>query len=328
MSTFSEPIFVGIDVSKATLDVAYRGVDKTLQFANTEEGIKALLHHLSSDKERIAVIVMEATGRLERLSSTTLCLAGYAVMVVNPRQAHDFAKALGYLSKTDATDAKALSQFAHTLYHSDRREKLLLVLPTKEQELLQALITRRTQLITFRVAEENRLASSHPSQHKSIRSMILLLDKHIGKIDEDIGGNLHDHFKDKLDLLKGLKGIGRNTQAALMASLPELGTLTNKEMAKLVGVAPLNRDSGTMRGTRSIWGGRAHVRSALYMATLSAKKWDTAIAAFYQRLIAVGKKPKVALVACMHKLLRIINAVIKSNQPWQPDYSYPQETMA
>lgn len=322
MSTFSEPIFIGIDVSKATLDVAYRSIDKTRQYGNTEEGIKALLKQLNDDKEHIAIILMEATGGLERLLATRLCLAGYAVMVVNPRQAHDFSKALGYLSKTDATDAKALSQFAYTLYHGERREKLLMVLPTKEEELLHALVTRRTQLVTIRVAEENRLTSAHPSQRKSIQSVIALLDKQIGKIDDDIGGNLHDHFKDKLDLLKGLKGVGKNTQAVLMASLPELGSLTNREIAKLVGVAPLNRDSGTMRGTRSTWGGRAQVRSALYMATLSAKKWDPTIAAFYQHLIAAGKKPKVALVACMHKLLRIINAVIKSNQPWQP--AYPQ----
>ena len=320
MSTFSEPKFVGIDVSKATLEVAYRGVNKTQQYANTEEGVKALLKQLKEDKEHIAVVLMEATGGLERVAATMLCLAGYAVMVVNPRQAHDFSKALGYLSKTDATDAQALSQFAHTLYHGDRREKLLMVLPSKEQELLHALITRRSQLISIRVAEENRLASSHRSQHKSIRAIITVLDKQIEKIDNDIGGGLHEHFRDKLDLLKGLKGVGKNTQAVLMACLPELGTLSNKEIAKLVGVAPLNNDSGKMRGKRSIWGGRANVRSALYMATLSAKKWDPAISAFYQRLIAAGKKPKVALVACMHKLLRIINAVIKSNQPWNPAY--------
>lgn len=320
MSTSSEQIFIGIDVSKATLDVAYRGISKTLQFANTEDGVKALLKHLRDDQERIAVILMEATGGLERLVATMLCLAGYAVMVVNPRQAHDFSKALGYLSKTDVTDAQALSQFAHTLYHGDRREKLLMVLPNKEQELLIALITRRSQLIGIRVAEENRLANSHRSQHKSIQSVLKLLDKQIGNIDNDIGGHLHDHFRAKLDLLKGLKGIGKNTQATLMACLPELGTLNNREIAKLVGVAPLNRDSGTMRGKRSTWGGRAHVRSALYMATLTAVRCDPTISAFYQRLRAAGKLPKVALVACMHKLLRIINAVIKSNQPWQPGY--------
>jgi transposase len=320
MSTSSEQIFIGIDVSKATLDVACRGVSKTLQFANTEDGVKALLKHLRDDQERIAVILMEATGGLERLVATMLCLAGYAVMVVNPRQAHDFSKALGYLSKTDATDAQALSQFAHTLYHGDRREKLLMALPNKEQELLNALITRRSQLIGIRVAEENRLENSHRSQHKSIQSVLKLLDKQIGNIDNDIGSHLHEHFRAKLDLLKGLKGVGKNTQATLMACLPELGTLNNREIAKLVGVAPLNRDSGTMRGKRSTWGGRAHVRSALYMATLTAVRCDPTISAFYQRLRAAGKLPKVALVACMHKLLRIINAVIKSNQPWQPGY--------
>jgi transposase len=320
MSTSSEPIFIGIDVSKATLDVAYRGINKTQQFANAEDGVKALLKQLRDDKERVAVVLMEATGGLERLAASMLCLAGYAVMVVNPRQAHDFSKALGYLSKTDSTDAQALSQFAHTLYHGDRRDKLLLVLPSKEQALLHALITRRSQLIGIRVAEANRLATSHDSQHKSIQAVLKLMDKQIGNIDDEIGGNLHQHFHAKLALLKGLKGVARNTQAVLMACLPELGSLTNREIAKLVGVAPLNRDSGTMRGKRSTWGGRAHVRSALYMATLSAVRWDPTLSAFYKRLIAAGKLPKVALVACMHKLLRIINAVIKSNQPWQPSY--------
>jgi transposase len=264
-------------------------------------------------------------GKLERLCATTLCVANYAVMVVNPRQAHDFAKALGYLSKTDATDAQALSQFAHTLYHRDGREKLLMKLPSKEQDLLQALMIRRSQLIGMRVAEGNRLANAHPSQHKSIQSVIRLLDKEIDQIDKEVGDQLQKHFQDKLNLLKGLKGIAKQTQAALMADLPELGNLTNREIAKLVGVAPLNRDSGTMRGKRTTWGGRARVRSALYMATLSAIRWDPTLSAFYQRLKAAGKSSKVALVACMHKLLRIINAVIKSNKPWDATYACSQK---
>lgn len=325
MSSDNKQIFIGIDVSKATLEVAYRGRAGTQQFANSEEGMQALQKQLEVDQERIAVILMEATGGLEKLCATTFCLADYAVMVVNPRQAHDFAKALGYLSKTDATDAQALSQFAHTLYHREGRDKLLMKLPSKEQDLLQALMTRRSQLIGMRVAEENRLASAHRTQHKSIKAVIKLLDKQIARIDKDVGNQLQKHFQDKLDLLKGLKGVAQQTQAVLMASLPELGSLTNREIAKLVGVAPLNRDSGTMRGKRRTWGGRSQVRSALYMATLSAVRWDPTLSAFYQRLKAAGKLPKVALVACMHKLLRIINAVIKSNKPWEAAYSCPQK---
>ena len=241
-------------------------------------------------------------------------------MVVNPRQAHDFAKALGYLAKTDSTDARALSHFARTLYHSEKRETLLHKLPTPEQELLLALVTRRSQLVGMRVAESNRLDGAHPSQRKSIQAMLKQLDRQIGQIDDDADRHLRQHFKDKLELLKGLKGVGPGTQAMLMAALPELGRLGQREIAKLVGVAPLNCDSGKFKGKRTTWGGRANVRSALYMAALSAVRFDPCLKAFYERLLQAGKPKKVALVACMHKLLTIINAVIKSGKPWQAGY--------
>lgn len=328
MSAPTEQIFIGIDVSKATLDVAVRGNAKTQQFANSEAGIDALKVSLSQHKASIAVILMEATGGLERLAAAQLCLAGHAVMVVNPRQAHDFAKALGYLSKTDKSDAQALSQFAHTLHSSERRDKLLLRLPTLQQDMLAAMVTRRTQLIGMRVAESNRLASSHRTQKKSILAMLKVIERQIKALDDDIGGSLQEHFKSKLDLLKGMKGIGKATQAALMACLPELGSLSAREIGKLVGVAPLNRDSGTMKGKRTTWGGRADVRASLYMASLSAVRFDPVIKAFYQRLRTAGKPAKVAMVACMHKLLTIINAVIKSGRPWQADYGCPQADIA
>jgi len=324
MSEVSEQMFVGIDVSQDTLDVALRGQRGATQFANAEGGIKALLACLSTYQAGIAVILMEATGGLERQAARQLCLAGYAVMVVNPRQAHDFAKSLGYLSKTDASDASALAQFAHTLYHSERRDKLILRLPTVEQELLQALVTRRAQLIVMRVAEGNRHAGAHRSQRPSIEKVLKVLDAEIKKIDANIDAHLDRHFHAKLDLLKGLKGVANATKAMLMAALPELGQLHHREIAKLVGVAPLNRDSGTMRGKRTTWGGRADVRGALYMATLSAVRWDPALRAFYQRLRTAGKQAKVALVACMHKLLTIINAIMKSGKPWQANHGYPQ----
>lgn len=328
MSATSEQLFIGIDVSKATLDLAVRGQAKAQQFANTDAGVGALVDSLATRKDRVAVVLMEATGGLERLAATALCLAGYAVMVVNPRQAHDFAKALGFLSKTDKSDAQALAQFAHTLYSRDRRDKLLLKLPTVQQDMLAAMVTRRSQLVVMRVAEGNRLASSHPTQKKSIQAVLKLLERQLKELDADIAGSLGKHFKEKLDLLKGMKGVGISTQAALMASLPELGSLSAREIGKLVGVAPLNRDSGTMKGKRVTWGGRADVRSALYMASLSAVRHDPLIKAFYQRLRAAGKPAKVALVACMHKLLTIMNAIIKSGKPWQAGHGCPQVTEA
>jgi transposase len=322
MTDAFEPIFVGIDVSKETLEVALDDKSKTQTYGNNEAGLKELITRLKALGNRVAVVLLEATGGLEQPAAAALCANGFAVMVVNPRQAHDFAKSMGYLAKTDSTDARALSHFARTLYTSDKRERLLYKLPTPEQEILLAMVTRRSQLIGMRVAESNRLASVHTSQRKSIRVILKALDRQIGHIDEDAARLLKDHFKDKLDLLKGLKGVGPGTQAMLMAALPELGELNQREISKLVGVAPLNCDSGKFKGKRKTWGGRSNVRCALYMAALSATSHDPTIKAFYQRLLLAGKPKKVALTACMHKLLTIINAVIKSGTPWQA--SYPQ----
>ena len=323
MTNASELIFVGIDVSKATLEIALDDSAKTQTLGNDDVGIQALIARLEPVRGRVAVVLLEATGGLEQRAAVALCARGFAVMVVNPRQAHDFAKALGYLSKTDSTDAKALSHFARTLHTSERRERLLYKLPTPEQEVLLAMVTRRGQLVGMRVAESNRLASAHASQRKSIEAHLKILDRQIGQIDDDAQRHLKGHFKDKLALLKGLKGVGAGTQAMLMAALPELGTLTHREIAKLVGVAPLNCDSGKFKGKRTTWGGRAHVRAALYMAALSASRFDPTIKAFYQRLLLAGKPKKLALTACMHKLLTIINAVIKSGRPWQAAYPQP-----
>jgi len=326
MTNASELIFVGIDVSKGTLELALDDSAKTQTLGNDQGGVDALIAKLKPLAARVAVVLLEATGGLEQPAAAALCASGFAVMVVNPRQAHDFAKALGYLSKTDRSDARALSHFARTLYASDKRERLLYKLPTPQQETLLAMVTRRGQLVGMRVAESNRLASAHASQRKSIQVHLKMLDRQIGQIDDDAQRHLLDHFKDKLALLKGLKGVGPGTQAMLMAALPELGTLTHREIAKLVGVAPLNCDSGKFKGKRTTWGGRANVRAALYMAALSAARFDPTIKAFYHRLLAAGKPKKVALTACMHKLLTILNAVIKSGMPWQA--SYPQHANA
>ena len=326
MTNVSELIFVGIDVSKATLERALDDKAKTLCLRNDESGVAALLAELKPVAHRVAVVLLEATGGLERRAAVALYMAGFSVMVVNPRQAHDFAKAMGHLSKTDSIDARALSHFARTLYQSERRERLLFKLPTPEQEALLALVTRRTQLVGIRVAEGNRLDGTHASQRKSIQDLIKVLDRQIGRLDDDMGKRLGEHFADKLKLLKGLKGVGPGTQAMLMAALPEVGTLNQREIGKLVGVAPLNCDSGKFKGKRTTWGGRANVRAALYMAALSAARFDPTIKAFYQRLITAGKCKKVALVACMHKLLTIINAVIKSGKPWQAGYPQPEKS--
>ncbi len=326
MTDACELIFVGIDVSKSTLEVALNDKAKTQTLGNDEEGLKALIAKLKGLGERVAVVLMEATGGLEQPAAAALCASDFAVMVVNPRQAHDFAKAMGYLAKTDSTDARSLSHFARTLYTSDKRERLLYKLPSPEQELLLAMVTRRGQLVGMRVAENNRLAGAHKSQRKSIMTILKMLDRQIEQIDDDAGRHLKDHFKDKLELLKGLKGVGPGTQAMLMAALPELGTLNQRQIGKLVGVAPLNCDSGKFKGKRTTWGGRANVRSALYMAALSAVRYEPTIKAFYQRLLQAGKAKKVALTACMHKLLTIINAVIKSGTPWQA--GYPQQACA
>jgi transposase len=320
MTNANELIFVGIDVSKATLEVALDDSAKTRMLSNDETGFKALVGELKKMGDRVAVVLLEATGGLERAAAAALCAHGFSVMVVNPRQAHDFAKAMGYLAKTDSTDARALSHFARTLYHSEKRERLLYKLPTPEQELLLAMVTRRSQLVGMRVAEGNRLEGAHRSQRKSIQTVLKMLDRQIEQIDDDAGRHLKDHFKDKLDLLKGLKGVGTGTQTMLMAALPELGRLNQREIAKLVGVAPLNCDSGKFKGKRTTWGGRANVRAALYMAALSAVRFDPCLKAFYGRLVQAGKPKKVALTACMHKLLTIINAVIKSGKPWQAGY--------
>jgi len=323
MMNASEMIFVGIDVSKNTLELALDDKSKTRCFDNNEQGIKQVMACLKaaingSASVSVGAIVLEATGGLERKAAIALCEAGWPVMVINPRQARDFAKSMGYLAKTDSIDARVLSHFARTLHQSDRRERLLMKLPDAQQVALQALLTRRSQLIAMRVAEDNRLETSHKSQRKSIEAVRKVINKQIAVIDKDIDGLLQAHFAEKLSLLKDFKGIGIGTQASLMAALPELGSLTNEQISKLVGVAPLNCDSGKHKGKRFTWGGRADVRCMLYMAALSAVRYNPVIKPFYERLLSKGKVKKVALVACMHKLLIILNAIMKSGKKWNP----------
>lgn len=324
-SDSQKSVFVGVDVSKQTLEVALSDKGASERFDNNVLGIQALIESLKDLP--VALVLMESTGGLERDLAHALYLAEMDVMVVNPRQAHDFGKAMGYLAKTDHLDARMLSHFARTLDQSERREKLLLKMPTAAQQQLAALVARRTQLVQMRVAETNRRHQAHPLQAKSIDSVIKVLDKQIKALDSDIGGRLKMHFKHQLELLKGFKGMGPNTQAMLMGVLPELGQLTRREISKLVGVAPLARDSGKSRGKRSIWGGRADVRSALYMSALTAVRYEPSIKAFFERLIANGKATKVAMVACMRKMLTQFNAALKSGQPWSSSYAQDQHAL-
>ena len=310
MMNASELIFVGIDVSKDTLELALDDKGKTQKVSNDEAGIRSLLEIIKAAQSELGVvgaIVFEATGGFEREAAVALCNAGFSVMIINPRQARDFAKAMGYLAKTDAIDARLLSHFARTLHQSERREQLLMRLPDAQQVRLQALIVRRSQLIQMRVAEDNRRSISHPTQRKSIDTVRKVLNGQIAGIDRDIDTQLKDHFAGKLALLKNFKGIGTGTQACLMAALPELGELGHEQISKLVGVAPLNCDSGKHKGKRFTWGGRADVRCALYMAALTSVRYNPVIKVFYERLLSKGKPKKVALVACMHKLLVTIH---------------------
>lgn len=329
MMNASELIFVGIDVSKDSLEMALDDKGKTLYISNDEKGIAELRAAILATCKpvaaneapcTVAAIVLEATGGFERKAAVALCAAGLPVMVVNPRQARDFAKAMGYLAKTDAIDARVLSHFARTLYHSDKGVQLLMHLPDARQVALHALMTRRKQLVEMRVAEDNRFAMCEKAQRKSIDAVRKVLNREIGKIEQDMDGYLKEHFAQQLKLIDKCKGIGPVTQASLMAALPELGTLSHEQIAKLVGVAPLNSDSGKHKGKRITWGGRADIRCVLYMATLSAMRYNPIIKTFYDRLIAKGKLKKVAIVACMHKLLTILNAIMKSGKPWDDEY--------
>ena len=311
---------VGIDVSKQHLDVCWGA--ETTRVGNDQEGWVELTAKL---QERAGLVVLEATGGYERGIVLALQTAGVAVARVNPRQSHDFAKALGVLAKTDRLDARTLRDFADVLARHPERQRYITPVIDARRELLVGLMSRRRQLIDMRVAETNRLERAAPVAVKSIKSVLRLLDRQIKQIDDDIDRTLEQHFKQQKKLLDSVKGVGAVTTLTLLAMLPELGTLGRKQLAKLVGLAPLANDSGTRRGQRQIWGGRAQVRSALYMATLSAMRYNPPIAAFYERLLAAGKPKKVAMVACMRKLLTVLNAMLRDNTTWNSVHGLAQK---
>lgn len=303
-------LYVGIDVAKERLDVALRPVGAGWQVANDERGIAELVTRL--DQLGPALVVLEATGGMELPLVGALAAAGLPVVVINPRRAREFARATGRLAKTDAIDAQVLAQFAEAV----RPE--LRPLPGAAAQGLSALMMRRRQLIEMLTAEKNRLRAAARAVRPSIQEHIAWLERRLADLDGDLNRTVRssDIWREKDDLLQSAPGVGPVVSTTLLADLPELGILNRKEIAALVGVAPLNRDSGTLRGRRMVWGGRSKVRAALYMATLVATRRNPVIRAFYERLLAVGKPKKVALTACMRKLLTILNAIIRNRTPW------------
>jgi len=305
-------LFVGIDVSKARLDVAVLPGEKTWSTTNDDDGISDLVAKLKDLAP--SLVLLEATGGLERRVLARLVGAGLPAMAINPRNVRDFARSLGKLAKTDRIDAIVLARFAQAV-----RPPLRTVADEQTQEL-QAQLTRRRQLVEMIVAEKNRLAATDPNKlRKLIKAHIEYLQKQlsINEYDLDLTIKQTPVWLEKVDLLESIPGVGRVTASTLVALLPELGTLGRKQIASLVGVAPFNRDSGTLRGKRTIWGGRASVRAVLYMAALTAAKWNPVIRTLYRRLKAAGKPSKVALVACMRKLLTILNAILRDRSPWR-----------
>jgi transposase len=305
-------LFVGIDVAKAQLDIAVRPTGECWTVTNDDAGIAALVAQLEAVAPTL--IVLEATGSYQRAAVAALAAAGLPVVVVNPRQARDFAKATGQLAKTDALDARALAHFADAVRPVPRP------LPNAQTEELRALLARRRQLVAMRTAEQNRLSGASQRLRADIQAHMTWLATRLAVLDDDLDTTLRASplWRERETLLRSVPGIGPVCTRTLLLDLPELGMLSRQRVAALVGVAPFKRDSGTLRGTRTVWGGRAHVRTALYMSTLVAVRYNPVLTVFYKRLRAAGKAAKVALTACMRKLLTILNAMVKHQTPWQP----------
>jgi transposase len=304
--------WVGIDVAKAQVDVATWPPTERLRVNRDEAGLNTLTEWLHRRAPRL--VVLEATGGLETPVVAALVAAGLPAAVINPRQARDFAKALGRLAKTDALDAEVLARFGQAIQPDPRPWK------DAETQELTALIQRRRQIVEMLTAEKNRLASAHPRIKPDLQATITWLEQRLQDLDGDLQRRLRASpvWREQDDLLRSVPGIGPVTSATLLAALPELGTLDRRQISALVGVCPFNRDSGQSRGRRMIFGGRAGVRAVLYMATVTASRCNPVIHAFYQRLRTAGKPAKVALTACMRKLLTILNAMLKAKTPWQP----------
>lgn len=305
-------IYVGIDVSKAYLEIALGQEGSSLRVANDQAGIDDLLEKLQALPAEL--VVVEASGGFERPLAATLAASGIAVAVINPRQGRDFARATGRLAKTDRLDAKVLARFAEVLRPVPR------LLPDEEAREFQAILARRRQLIQMMTAEKNRLGATVSKVVSGrIQAHVRWLEKELSRTDRDLDEAIEQSptWRENEALLRSVPGVGPVLCRTLLAELPELGSLSPRELSALVGVAPLNRDSGTLRGRRTVWGGRARVRGALYMGALVAARFNPSIKAFYERLLASGKPKKVALVACMRKLLVILNALMRDRTFWR-----------
>jgi len=309
--------FVGVDIAKDSFVWCVHESGQTLTASNDEVGFMALVESLQG--KRIGLIVLEATGGLERSLATYLLSHSLPVSVVNPRAARDFARSMGHLAKTDAIDAVALAHYAQTLAAKADQTGVPFTAATPEVEHLQTLVQRRAQLIGLRTIEKNRRMGAVRVMRASIDVVVKTLNEEIAKLDRDINVHLDKYFKEQAKRFEAIKGVGTTTCAVVMAFMPELGQIRGASAAKLAGLAPLNQDSGKYRGKRQVSGGRSAVRCALYMAALSAVRSNPVIKATYERLLAAGKPKKVAITACMHKLLRILNAMARSGQPWNQE---------
>jgi transposase len=302
---------IGIDVAKARLDVAVRPGGEQWQAANSEEGIAGLVERLRPLAP--AVIVLEASGGWELAVVAALAEAKLPVAVVNPRQVHDFAKAVGQLAKTDQLDAQVLARFGEAVRPEPRP------LPDAEAQALTDVLARRRQVVAMHTAERQRLGTARPPVRARIEAHLAWLEQELADLDDDLRRRLRESplWRERDELLQSVPGVGPVTATTLVADLPELGRLDHKRIAALVGLAPLARDSGTLRGKRLIWGGRGRVRAALYMATLVAVRHNPILRTFYERLLKAGKPKKVALTACMRKLLTLLNAIVRTNTAWR-----------
>ena len=305
----AEPINIGIDVSKGTLDVCTSS-NEVFRYDNDPEGIEPLVKRLKDLP--IERVVLEATGGYEAPVVAALSAARLPVIVVNPRQVRDFARASARLAKTDKIDAAVLVAFALAIKPEVRPLK------DEQTQALEAVLTRRRRLIGMLTTERQRLDRAAPLVRRELKAHIVWLVRRIKEIDRDLSGLLRASpvWRERENLLGAVKGVGKQTILSLCASLPELGKLNRRKLAALVGVAPFNRDSGTLRGKRHCWGGRADLRAVLYMTTVTALRCNPVIRAFYQRLVRAGKPKKLAITACMRKLLTILNAMVRDNAAW------------
>ena len=307
-----ESIYAGIDVAKDRLDLAVRPSGAVRTVTYDADGIRGLVSELQS--LRPSAVVLESTGGLELPLAGALAAASLPVVVVNPRQVRDFARATGRLAKTDVLDAQVLAHFAEAVRPAVRP------LPDSDTQELHSLTARRTQVVEMLVAEKNRLGRASRAVAPRIRSHIQWLEQELEDLDQGLRQTLQRSpvWREQDDLLRSVPGVGPQLSVALLADLPELGTLGRRQIAALAGVAPMNRDSGNMRGRRSVSGGRARVRAVLYMGALVATRYNPVIRSLYQRLLAAGKPKKLALTACMRKLLTILNSMVKSGHRWNP----------